>query len=353
MAASAWTQEQLISHLQDAVELELYTIPLYLCATYSFTNASSQAAVLLQETVNEEMLHLELACNTLNALGGHPKLTGSAAPSYPSDIPFIDPPLSLNLGPANLRQILMFMQIELPSYDDPSSDTSPQPDYPTIGAFYDAVEAGLTAVNQFPGPQSLQASGVFDDKSDFAVTDLATANQALTLIVDQGEGTSTDTVDQEGNLAHYFRFLEIAGNPGWLVPTGGNPSVRNMIFGPAALQYSKSQGALLAFFDGCFSYLLERLEADFNGNPGDLDKCVNDIMFGVIDPAITYLVTQAYDQPNLPQSGQNLTPCFRYVPTGYQDKTVLQNLYDAMDSADQQALKPAATCLGLEVASSS
>ena len=42
-------------------------------------------------------------------------------------------------------------------------------------------------------------------------------------------------------------------------------------------------------------------------------------MFGVIDPAIQYIVTQVYDQPNRPQTGQNLTPCFRYVPVGYPD----------------------------------
>lgn len=348
MTTSAWTQDQLIDHLQDAVELELYTIPLYLCAYYSFVDSAGTPAQLIMNTVNEEMLHLELACNTLNAVGGHPVLTGAAAPTYPSDIPFIDPPLRLNLGPASLRQALMFMQIELPSYDDPSTETGPEPDYATIGAFYDAVEAGLKAVDQFPGDSSCQASGVFDDHSDFAVTDLSTALQALTLIVSQGEGTSTSPDDQEGQPAHYYRFLEIANNPGWLLPVDADPSVLHMVYGPGALTYSQSQAALLAFFDGCYSLLLERLEAAFNGNPGDLNACVNDIMFPVIEPAIQHIVAQAYAQPEAPQNGQNLTPCFRYVPVQHPGSTVLQRLYDAMAPADQRALASVASALQLE-----
>lgn len=347
MTTSTWTQEQLVAHVQDAVQLELFTIPLYLCAYYSVAASSDPAAALLQDTVNEEMLHLELACNVLNALGGKPVLTGTAAPSYPSDIPFIYPALSLDLGPASLRQILMFMQIELPGYDDPTPEAGPQPDYPTIGAFYDAVEAGLAEVDQFPGPPANQASGVFDDGSDFAVTNLATANQALTLIVEQGEGTSSSPDDPEGALAHYFRFLEIAEHPGWLLPANGAPSVRNMIYGPGALTYSQPQGALLAFFDGCYSFLLERLEADFNGSPGDLKDCVNEMMFGVVDPTVQYVVSQVYDQPSLPESGQNLTPCFRYVDAQYPSTSVLQTLYDAMCATDQAALAGVASTLQL------
>ena len=355
---SQWTEQALLAHLQDAVELELYTIPLYLCAMYSLTPAAqgetgNNAFSLIQSVVNEEMLHLELACNTLNAAGGHPVLTGGAAPSYPSPIPFIDPPLSMELSPVSLRQILLFMQIELPSYDDPEADTSPEPDYDTIGAFYDAVEAGLAEVDSFPGNQNLQASGVFSD--DVAVTNLSSADQALNLIVSQGEGSSmTNPDDSEGNLAHYYRFAQIASNPQWIVgnTSGGQPRVYNMIVNPNALTYSAGQEHLLGFFDGCFSYLLEWLQADFNGNPSDFNAPSGVIsvgMFQVLQPTMQYVISQTYDQRGTPQFGQNLTPRFNYVTAAYPGKGILQGLYDALDSADQQALVAASVpqALGL------
>ena len=349
MVTAEWTEPQLVEHLQDAVQLELFTIPLYLCALYSVTPAAQETNAvyqLLQDTVNEEMLHLELACNVLNALGGSPVLTGSAAPSYPSDIPFIDPPLSLDLGPATLRQILLFMEIELPSYDDPGGQIEPLPDYQTIGAFYDAVESGLNQVNQFPGDPSRQVSGIFGTE-DTPVTDLQSALTALELIVSQGEGTSTDPYDSGGVLAHYYRFLQIAENPQWVAgQTDNQPNLFNMIHGPSGLTYSPPQHELLAFFDGCYSYLLERLQAAFNGNPSDVPNCVG-VMFNVIDPTMKYVISQTYDQPNTPQYGQNLTPCFRYAVVNYPDMSVLEGLYQALEGNDRSQLAAVAQALGL------
>ncbi|HKV40693.1 MAG TPA: ferritin-like protein [Blastocatellia bacterium] len=360
MSSSQWTQQQLVAHLQDAVELELYTIPLYLCAMYSITPAAqdesgNNAFSLIQSVVNEEMLHLELACNTLNALGGHPVLTGGAAPSYPSNIPFIYPPMEMQLSPVSLRQILDFMQIELPSYDDPEAEAGPEPDYDTIGAFYDAVENGLAEVNSFPGNPDLQVSGVFND--DLAVSDLATADQALNLIVSQGEGTSiTNPDDSEGVLAHYYRFAEIASNPQWIIGdiTEGSgppePRVYDMIINPNALTYSAQQEHLLGFFDGCFSFLLEWLQADFNGNPANVNANNGPISFGmfkVIQPLMQYVISQTYDQAGTPEYGQNLTPRFNYVTAGYPKTSILQGLYEALSSADQQSLSSVAQTLGI------
>lgn len=360
-AASAWTQQALIDHLQDAVELELFTIPLYLCAMYSITPAAqsetgNQAYTLIQSVVNEEMLHLELACNTLNAVGGNPVLTqgtsGQAAPSYPENIPFIQPPSPAQLGPMTPAQNLVFMAIELPTWDDPNHDidTGPEPAYDTIGEFYDAIEAGLNQINQFPGSTTLQASGVFPD--DVAVTNLTTALQALNLIVSQGEGTSaTDPLDSEGNPGHYDRFANIASNLQWITGTTSNGSLRvyDMIVNPNGLSYSSNQGNLLKFFDGCFSYLLKWLETDFNGNPGDLGSGPVGAMFSVIDPLMTYVIQQTYDQPNQPQTGMNLTPRFNYVPITYDAQGIktLQGLYCAMASADQTGLAAVASALSL------
>ena len=61
--------------LQQAVELEHATIPLYLYALYSLVPGKNDAiAAIIQSVVVEEMLHMTLACNVLNAIGGAPDI---------------------------------------------------------------------------------------------------------------------------------------------------------------------------------------------------------------------------------------------------------------------------------------
>ena len=67
--------ESLQQHLQTAIELEHSTLPPYLCALYSLKDGSNkEARAVLQSVALEEMLHLTLAANVLNAVGGTPVL---------------------------------------------------------------------------------------------------------------------------------------------------------------------------------------------------------------------------------------------------------------------------------------
>ena len=61
------------SLLQAAVEVEHGTVPLYLTALWSIVNGSDAAASVIHSVVVEEMLHMTIAANTLNAIGGAPK----------------------------------------------------------------------------------------------------------------------------------------------------------------------------------------------------------------------------------------------------------------------------------------
>ena len=72
-------------HLQTAIEVEHSTIPAYLCALYSIKDGTNQeAAQIIKSVVLEEMLHMVLAANVLNAIGGEPKITHSEfVPRYP------------------------------------------------------------------------------------------------------------------------------------------------------------------------------------------------------------------------------------------------------------------------------
>ena len=80
------TVEDLRQHLQWAIELEHSTLPPYLTALYSIKDGTNQEAVeVIHSVFIEEMLHLTLAANILNAVGGAPNLDyPGIMPSYPT-----------------------------------------------------------------------------------------------------------------------------------------------------------------------------------------------------------------------------------------------------------------------------
>src|SRR5687768_12916112 len=67
------TVEDLREYLQVAMQLEHATIPPYLMALYTIRPGTNPDAVrILRVVAIEEMLHLTLAANLLNAVGGIP-----------------------------------------------------------------------------------------------------------------------------------------------------------------------------------------------------------------------------------------------------------------------------------------
>ena len=72
--------------LQMAIEVEFSTIPLYLAALMSIKEGYNvEVASLLKKVVIQEMLHMTLACNILNAIGGTPIIASpSVVPVYPA-----------------------------------------------------------------------------------------------------------------------------------------------------------------------------------------------------------------------------------------------------------------------------
>ena len=86
------TLESLREHLQWAIELEHFTLPPYLCALYSLDAARNpEASEVVASVLVEEMLHMTLAANLLNAVGGRPRLdTPQMLPVYPRCLPHGD-----------------------------------------------------------------------------------------------------------------------------------------------------------------------------------------------------------------------------------------------------------------------
>src|SRR5215475_10364609 len=94
--------------LQNAVELEHATIPPYLYALYSIKpDTNLEVAGLIKSVVLEEILHMSLDCNILNAVGGHPKIDDPCfLPNYPGPLPGgVESGLIVGLAPVSKQLI--------------------------------------------------------------------------------------------------------------------------------------------------------------------------------------------------------------------------------------------------------
>ena len=202
------TLADLQAALQTAMQLEFSTIPPYLCAQWSINDDPSDVNDMIQGIVVEEMFHFALAGNMLTAIGGTPSIANAAfVPSYPTSvlpggIHLANP---VDLQPLSASQLQVFMEIELPEFP-PVALTAAAP--ATIGAFYDTISAGFTAVN----PAIVPGANAVHMQEAVPITSIADAQAAIARIKAEGEGTegSPDQPPADGTqFAHYYVFKEI------------------------------------------------------------------------------------------------------------------------------------------------
>jgi hypothetical protein len=319
--------------LQHAVELEHATIPTYLYALYSLEPGKNAAiGELIASVVVEEMSHMALACNILNAIGGSPAIDSPAfIPSYPGPLPGgVASQLVVPLERFS-RDLVhdVFMEIEEPEDPLRFPVEAAVPEQ-TIGQFYTAIKSQIETLGEsiFTGDPGLQVTGAFADLGLIAVGSVATAGAAIETIVEQGEGTSQSPLDPEHDPAHYYRFAEIyhgkrlipnedappdappdqrfvyGGDPIPFDPDGVLPVPANPTLGdyPAG---SRARYACNAF-NYTYTSVLKTLHATFNGDPGSLDAAV-----GLMES----LKLQALDLMSTPlPGGGNAGPSFEYQP---------------------------------------
>ena len=108
---------ELRRHLEAAMQLEHATIPPYLTALYSIHPGTNTAAYhVIRAVVVEEMLHLTLAANLLNAVGGSPDLTPPGfMPVYPAYLPDGETDFQVDLQGFSRAAIQTFLKIERPA----------------------------------------------------------------------------------------------------------------------------------------------------------------------------------------------------------------------------------------------
>jgi len=330
--------ESLREHLQWAIELEHATLPPYLCALYSLDAARKPEAVEVVSSVfTEEMLHLALAANLLNAVGGRPRLDSPRLlPSYPRRLPHGDGSLELSLVPFGPEALEMFLRIERPA---PPSGPSQSDGYESIGQFYDAIEDGMRSLCEqlgeravFSGDPACQVRAAHFRHTGgrlIVVDSLASALAALEEIVEQGEGTTRGVVwdgDEDvfhpgrDEVAHYYRFQELelgrryrrgdtpqSGPTGDAVPVDFD-GIRPMRRNPRLADHPPGHPIRVAQeeFNHTYCAVLHLLEQAFNGNPR---------LLSVATGTMYALKAQAEALMRMPD-GEGVTagPTFDYVP---------------------------------------
>ena len=232
-------REALIYMLYVAAELEHGIMCQYLFAGFSLKQAANEgltqdelsATVRWRKQVShvatQEMLHLALVHNLLSAIGAAPHL---ARPNLPQPAHHYPAGVQLALLPFGEEALRHFMFLERPEgmdLDDAAGleavsraaplmdvgDIVPGlQDFATIGHLYRSIEAGLAHLADkhgedwlFVGPPRAQATEAsFRWPELVAVTDLASAQQAIDTILEQGEGPRGAWQD-----AHFGQFVEI------------------------------------------------------------------------------------------------------------------------------------------------
>jgi hypothetical protein len=287
----------LVNHLKQAAYLELSTIPMYLYAAFSIQSRGySQWSPgmgpfrLIRSVVVEEMLHLCLVRNVLVALGRGDEITfydRGFVPRYPSPMLHRYPPLMLHLGPCSRELVRdVFMEFERPKAK-PAEGTPPKGQYATIGEFYRAVGKGLTDLDAKLGarlwaqnvPSVQYVSGYWNNDGGgepVLVNDLESAQNALRIIAEQGEGIDpgkpTVPIDPLkpvpglNEMPHYTKFKQIADGidpigPTWSLPI--DPRVEDYLA-------DKAVAAIGDLFNAAYCYVLHMLDVIYTTSWDDV-----------------------------------------------------------------------------------
>ncbi len=361
------SKDSLIKLLQAAVQLELTTVPLYMNAMYSMhPGTNDEAYHLIRSVVLEEMLHMTLAGNLMNALGRHPVLNkvgtaNDSVPLFPAQMPYARHPVPLALQPFSEKAIDTFILIESPPKPPPgwktykTCDTLPflketrTTGWNTIGEFYAAIEEKLEALvatygerEVFTGDKTWQIGpeDFYNSGGEaFEVVDLASARKAMRVIAEQGEGlratlfTSDDVLfGEQRQVAHFFRFLEVRCKRRY----GPNDTADDLPGGTSLdIDYTARydtktadtreqaqadrkalpapQRALVEDFDRTYARLLVLLHDAFNRTP----KRMKDAIPVMLD--LRYKAEEIFRNPLPGHPGKHLHPTYEVTTTVLDD----------------------------------
>jgi hypothetical protein len=290
------------SMLQTAIGVEFGTLPPYLYAMFSIPPGENVAAAqLINSVLLQEMIHMCLACNILNAIGGNPALT---PPVYPGPLPGDIGPDGgdaliihlLALSECAMEQGMNIEQPEdIPDFPVVQADllgAEAVPASGTIGQFYAALDAYLATLP--PSAWCADRNQITDNQffpgQLFAINCYADAHRAIQEIVSEGEGAPDEPLDFQQELAHYYRFGEVFYNK-VLTKTAEPPGyqwgpeslgvdwslVYPAIPDPCTHDFSNDPPAAQAAQDACnaaYTAMVDALQAAVTGTEGALGNAV-------------------------------------------------------------------------------
>jgi hypothetical protein len=331
---------QLQHALQKAIALEHFTIPPYLCALYSIQERTNvEAARITRSVVVEEMLHMLLAANILNAIGGRPRISApDLLPRYPRKMPLSEIGFQVNLLKFSKEAVNTFLRIERPA---PRMDLQTDGNFWSIGEFYASVREALRRLD-WEARNNNKKNGIFtgirrqvteehyygSGGKVLAVRSLEDAERAIDEIVGQGEGIDGTIEDADESIfgrgvefAHYFRFNEIfnerryrlgdmpddapSGEP---LPIDWN-AVYNMVPNPTIemFEHKPSLACKAREFNQTYSALLQNIQKACDGEPEVLKEGI---------PLMHALRIAAIDLMNEPIGNGDYTagPIFAFIP---------------------------------------
>ncbi len=317
--------EDLYEYLYAAIQLEHATIPPYITSMYTMKpNSNLEAYNVIRVIVVEEMLHLTLAANVLNAIGGAPNLIKEGfVPEFPTYLPNGEEDFEVNIESFSPKTIDNFLMIERPAreYQDghvPKQFTSfkntsrkrilptyisaegEEKHFYSIGEFYAFIGEGLTKLSLklgeeefFKGDPERQITPEYYYSGGgeiIPVTNLESALEAIRLISEQGEGFEGAIYDNEGELSHYYRFEQIKLGRYYLAgDTAGNPkgkeltidwdAVYNIKTNPKMEDYPEESELYEANvkFNTYYKNFLAKINDAFNGNPQNLIPAIGEM----------------------------------------------------------------------------
>ena len=319
----SWTLESLREHLEAALAVEHATIPPYFTAWISIKdNTNAAATEIVRSVMLEEMLHLTLVANLLNAVGGTPSLTHHGfVPRYPHRLPFSGDTFEISIERFSRQALQTFLAIERPEGPHARPEAKK---FHTIAQFYAAVRDGIDELCErlgekavFTGHLSKQVrpDAYYAAGELIVVTNRDTAHRAIAEIAEQGEGAHDSVFDADHSIcgegrepAHFYRFMQLV--KGRLYQAGDTPksgprgarldvdwdAVHPIRPNARAHDYPKGsqvRGALEAFGHG-YGQLLAALEAAFTGSPDRMTEAIAR-MFALRDQARALMQTPSGD----------------------------------------------------------
>ncbi len=306
------TVEDLREYLHIAMRLEHATIPPYLMALYSIKpGTNSDATHVIRVVVVEEMLHLTLVANLMNAVGGDANLTTpDFVPLYPAYLPDGEQDFQVSLQPFSKEAVATFLNIERPDKDLPKADAKlvvrskhrkeaqlglcPGDDamrFYSIGEFYEEIKRGLEHLHREMGDKLFTGRAGWQIGPRYyysgggelvEVHDIRSARKAIMLIVEQGEGLGGKIYDVEHELAHYYRFQQL---------------LKGQYYQPGDEKDAPSGPTLNVDWDAVYRFKANARLADYTSEP-ELHAAAVD--FNTAYAGFLALLTRAFSgEPNL------------------------------------------------------